>query len=490
MVHFKRLISLSTLRRTTVLLGALYSQAFASGFQLANEYSTTEVSLAGAGGAAYAQDATTNFSNPAGLVNLKNPEFVLGATVISTGADFSGSACGGIEGGFATSPFGTIPINACQLTRTSENGGTNNVVPEFHYAMPFNDRWYGGISLTAPFGLATYYDSDTPLRYQATNSKIQTININPNIAFKFSEQFSVGAGIDAQQMSATLNSHSNLMPNSTVLAQGKSPIVGPVTVTQHYSDSAIRNNADDWGWGWDIGGLYQFSPGSRVGLSYRSAVQYDLTGTSKYTGGVGTRTTTTILGPSSITQPYPTFKTDTSAKVKVPATTTLSLYQELTAQWALMSSLYYTQWNSVQNLTLKNVAFINTASSQLIQPNQAVDVTYPENFRNTWRYALGSEYKFNNELTFRIGGAFDQSPVNSTDRTIRLPDSNRWEGALGAGYRINQYLKLDAGYMHIWFQDAPINQPSNPSVPHLSAAVGSVDASANLYSLQATVDIV
>ena len=70
MVHFKRLISLPTLRRTTLLLGALYGQAFASGFQLASEYSTTEVSLAGAGGAAYAEDATTNFSNPAGLVSM------------------------------------------------------------------------------------------------------------------------------------------------------------------------------------------------------------------------------------------------------------------------------------------------------------------------------------------------------------------------------------------------------------------------------------
>ena len=63
MIHLNRFISLPTLRRTTLLLSALYGQAFASGFQLANEYSTTEVSLAGAGGAAYAEDATTNFSN-------------------------------------------------------------------------------------------------------------------------------------------------------------------------------------------------------------------------------------------------------------------------------------------------------------------------------------------------------------------------------------------------------------------------------------------
>ena len=475
MVRFSRTVSLPALSTTTLLLTGLFSQAYASGFQLGDLYSTTEIGLAGAGGAAYAQDATTDFSNPAGLVNLKNPEFVVAGTLISSDADFSGQACGGAVNA-------AKGLHACTPVPTSENGGTNSFVPAFHYAMPLSDRVYAGVRVTAPFGLSTYYD-DPNLVYQATDSNIQTININPNIAFKFNDQFSLGAGIDIEEMNATLNSHSNLMPNSTLVGSKFG-----LPVTQIYSDSAVRNYADDWGVGWNAGALYQFSPGSRIGLSYRSAIQHDLSGTSEYEGGTGTRY---LNGTPIATGNYPTYKTDVSADVKLPATTTLSFYQELTSQWAVMSSLYYTQWNSIQNLTLKDVAFIDTNSTLLIQPSQSRDVTYPENFKNTWRYALGTEYKVNDALTLRAGGNFDQSPVNNTDRTIRLPDSNRWTAALGAGYRISPNVKIDAAYMHIWFEDnAKIDQPGAGTPQYTSYSVGSSDVSANLYSLQATFDIV
>jgi long-chain fatty acid transport protein len=465
-------MSLPTLSKISLLLIALYSQASASGFQLGDEYSTTEVGLDGAGGAAYAEDATTNFSNPAGMVNLKNPEFVMGGTLVDGSAQFNGQACGGAS-----------KLGACNPTSASTNGGTTAFVPEFSYAMPLSDRLYAGVTISAPFGLSTNYGDNTTLRYQATDSKIETIDINPGIAFKFNDQFSVGAGFSAQQMNATLNNDFNVAPDLTVVRP-----FGP-TITRQYTDSQIKNNADDWGWGWNVGALYQFNPGSRIGLAYRSAVQHDIQGDSKFSDGSGNQVAS--IGPFVLPFPftqtgsYPTLKTDTSADIKLPATTTASFYQEINPQWAVMTSLYYTQWNSIQNITLQNVALIDTSDPALIPQLQGRDVTYPENFRNTWRYALGSEYKATNALTLRIGGSYDESPVNNTDRTVRLPDTNRWEGSLGAGYRVNQYVKLDAAYLHVWFQNADINQ-TGPA----SSSIGSVDAAANLYSVQATIDIV
>ena len=491
MVRFTRVVSLPNLSKISLLLIALYGQASASAFQLSDLFSTTEISLAGAGGAAYAEDATTNFSNPAGLVNLKNPEFVAGGTIVQTSGDFSGVACGGVNGAVTSQG---IAISACNPTPANANGGTTSFVPEFSYGMPITDRIYAGISFTAPFGLSTNYGDDSTLRYQATKSTIQTIDINPGIAFKFNDQFSVGGGISAQQMSADLNSDFNFMPNTTLVHSTTTPF-GPALTTRQYTDSVVKNSADDWGWGWNLGALYQFSPGSRVGLSYRSAVQHDLQGTSKYSGGSGRQDTTlggTPVAPP-IADPYPTFKTDTSADIKLPATTTASFFQEINPQWAMLASVYYTQWSSIQNLTLKNVAFVDTtaqSNTTPILPPQGRDVTYPENFKNTWRYSLGTEYNLTDAWTLRAGGSYDQSPVNNTDRTVRLPDTNRWIGAVGAGYKINQYVKLDAAYMHIWFQDASINQPGEGVPQYLSSSVGTVNVDANLYSLQAVVDIV
>lgn len=475
MAHFSRVFSLPTLSKVSLLLVALYGQAAASAFQLNDLYSTSQLSLAGAGGAAYAEDATTNFSNPAGMVNLKNPEFVAGGTIVGSSIAFKGQACGGYNG---LNSLGQ-PITGCNLSSASANGGTTAFVPEFSYAMPITDRIYAGITMSAPFGLSTDYGDNTALRYQATESTIQTLDINPGIAFKFNEQFSLGGGISAQQMSANLNSKFNLFPDQTVV-QTFAP--GVVATEQYSPDSSIKNNDSDWGWGWNLGALYQFSPGSRVGLSYRSAVQHDLQGNSKLSSSTGTL----ITPGGTITGAYPALKTNSSAEIKLPATTTASFYQELDPQWALLGSIYYTQWSSVQNLTLKNVAFIDTGSTDFPPPNQSINVTYPENFKNTWRYSLGTEYKATDAVTFRVGGSYNQSPVNNTDRTVRLPDSNTWQGAFGAGYKINQYVKLDAAYMHVWFEDnTKVNQ-----VGAASSSIGSVNASVNLYSLEATVDIV
>jgi len=51
-----------------------------------------------------------------------------------------------------------------------------------------------GLALSAPFGLKTQYESDWVGRYQAIKSDIETININPNVAYRISDWLSVGAG--------------------------------------------------------------------------------------------------------------------------------------------------------------------------------------------------------------------------------------------------------------------------------------------------------
>ncbi len=476
MTHPLSRFSKSALSRTTLVLAALFAtQAYAGGYQLF-EYNSTDVGLSAAGGAAYAEDASTNFSNPAGLVNVKNPEFVVAGSLVSGKSTFSGQACGGDTRAPSDSPPG---LNACDLTDAHDNSGTTNMVPAFHYAMPINDRFFAGLSVTSPFGLSTDYSNDTALRYQATLSQIQTIDINPGIAFKFNDHLSLGAGVSAQSFDGTLSNNFNLAPpgSSSVL-----PSLG-------YTDSYLKSEASDWGFGWNLGGLYQFTPGSRFGISYRSQVKHDADGTSRFRDGQGVYTTP--LGVT--TGSYQDLDTHDSVDITLPATTTISFYQELSSHWAMMASAYYTQWNSIQNLTLKDVSFLTGGGTRFgappfdIIPSQgAAQVIIPQNFSNTWRYSLGSEYKLTDAIILRAGGSRDQSPVNNTDRTLRLPDSDRWTGSLGAGYRMSPAIKFDLGYMHIWFPGSA----SIDDINKFSKSIGEVDASANVYSLEATFDIV
>lgn len=414
-------------------LGLFYTHASASGFQL-YEYNATDIGLASAGGAAYAMDASTGFTNPAGLVRIDNPEFVVSGVGIDGTGDFDGTACGGV---------------ACTPVPTSDDGGGWSLVPAFHAAMPVGDRVAVGLSVTAPFGLKTDYGTDTAARYSATLSEIQTVDINPNIAFKVTDKFSVGAGVSAQYFDADLNA--NLTPG-----------VG-------YPDSQVYNQASDWGYGWNAGMLYQFTPGTRVGVAYRSQVEHDAEGTSKIENGV-----------------FINGRSDVSTDITLPPTTILSAYHEFTPNWSLMGSAWYTQWDKIQDVTLKNT-MRPTGTLLGPYPNTGPGtVTLPQGFDSTWRLALGSEYKLNDAWILRAGAQHDSTPTNDADRTLRLPESDRWAGSVGAGYRVNKNIKLDAGYEHIWFEDdATINQDGR-----VAQSYGEVDSSANLFALEATIDIV
>ena len=70
----------------------------------------------------------------------------------------------------------------------------------------YNSGLSVGLGLNAPFGLATEYDRDWVGRYHAVESDVKTLNINPSIAYKVDDHLSVGAGVSAQYIDATLSS--------------------------------------------------------------------------------------------------------------------------------------------------------------------------------------------------------------------------------------------------------------------------------------------
>jgi long-chain fatty acid transport protein len=310
-------------------------------------------------------------------------------------------------------------------------------------------------------GLATDYGTNTNARYTATKSEIMTADINPNIAFKVNDKFSLGAGFNAQYMDATLNQ--NL---------GVPSVLTPFAVNGD-ADSNVINEADDWGYGWNAGMLYQFTPGSRVGLSYRSKIDYTLEGDSKIKGG------------SYQNQKSNNLKAD----VTLPPITTLSIFNEVNQQWALMGSIYYTQWSKIKNLTLNN-AIIPDSTAGFNPITGTIATTsgttiLPQNFDNTWRVALGGQFKLNEKWMFRAGAYHDQTPTNDTDRSIRLGEEDRLAIAIGATYHANQYFEAVAGYTHTWAYD-------DAKTSNVSAGVidGKVNGNANIFGLQANINIV
>ncbi len=187
------------IRLWTILLAAatvgMPLAAQAGGFQL-NEQSAASMARANAGAASANTDASAVFYNPALLTELKSMQFIVGATNYKIRGEFSK---------FSATDAAGQPLSG----GNGGNFGDHNrlgagVAPAISFAAPINDRITFGVALEVPFGLTTTYDGNSVLRYQAQYTSISVNNINPTFAYKVSDNFSVGFGLDIAKANAKL----------------------------------------------------------------------------------------------------------------------------------------------------------------------------------------------------------------------------------------------------------------------------------------------
>lgn len=379
--------------------------AHAAGFALI-EQSASGLGNAYAGAAAVAEDASTIFFNPAGMTRLPDSQVVVAGHLIKLKAEFSGTvspAVGGGQGGDA---------------------GDVSFVPNAYFAYRVSPDLHLGLGVNAPFGLKTEYDADWIGRFQAIKSDLKTINVNPSIAYKVSEQFSVGAGVSLQYLETELT-------NSA----------GPAGV------AAV--DGDDYGWGFNVGALWQVSPATRVGLAYRSQIDYDLEGSVSFSA-------------------MPALNGDVTAETTMPDSASLSLFHKLSPTWDLLADISWTGWSDFDELA------IYRTSGALLSFT-------PENWDDTLRYSVGATWHASDRLSLRGGVAYDEAPVSDTYRTPRIPDGSRTWVALGGQYRLGKASAIDFGYAHLFVNDPGLNSTGSGTT-----LTGEYDSAVDILSAQYT----
>ena len=354
--------SLRFLSLTALLLAG---QAYGAGFQLV-ETSVTGMGRATAGGSIAGDDLSAVHFNPADMMLLEGRKIQSGLSFVSVTGEIDASGSRQIFPG----PDG--PVIAPTPGGTIDNGGTDAFVPNLYYVMDIDERTKFGLGLTAPFGLRTDYGINWVGRYHALESELTTVDINPAIAYRLNEHFSVGAGVSAQYVDATL---------SQAIFTG-----GP-------NDGFAVVTADDWGFGFNLGFLYEVDANTRFGLSYRSKVRQTATG----------ELATRLPGLGDLP------KVGAEATVDLPETLGIEFYKRLDDQWALMAGARWTRWSRFDELRIKFA-------------DGRPDAVTEENWENSWALSVGVSYDYSPELTLRAGYMHDQTPIpNAEFRTPRIP---------------------------------------------------------------------
>ena len=379
---------------TTVALTLGAGSALAAGFQI-NESSASGLGTAFAVGAAVAEDATTMWSNVAGMSRIRERQLVGAIHLIKPSIKFRND--------------NSVAATGQPLGGDGGDAGGVNVVPNLYFVAPLGPEWSVGLGLNSPFGLVTEYSDDWTGRFQAIKSSIKTINVNPGVAWKPMPRVGVGIGLNYQRIDAEF---SNKVPPAAISGLDATAVV----------------EGTDNAWGWNAGVLWELDDKTRAGAHYRSSIDYHITGTVQFSNPAVAATQNTGI----------------SSDVKLPAILNLSYFATLNDRWDVLADAQWTQWSTIQTL-------------RFVRANGTTLQSTPENFKDTWKFALGVHYRYNSAWTLRSGVAFDQSPVPTADRTPRLPDADRTWLALGAQYRISSNLTFDAGAAYVLVKKGAID---------------------------------
>lgn len=281
-----------------LLLGAIASGlARAGGFALQNQ-NGAGTGNAFAGASAAAEDASTIYFNPAGMLLLPRGHSISAAvTLLNRTVEFS-------DRGTANVP--TFPLGG-----DGGDGGSLAIVPAIYWAYSPDSQWAVGIGLSPTFGNVTEFDKDFIGRFSGYFAEIRQINLNPSVAYRVDDRISIGFGL-------------NFARNETEFRQ--------MAVVGAGAQRDAHLKGDDTAIGWNVGVMMQMTPATRFGLAYRSSMEFDLSGRQRIVG---------------------LLNTGIGAELETPDNASLALHHQLSPRWELLGDVTWTGWSKIQDIKVE-----------------------------------------------------------------------------------------------------------------------------------------
>ena len=409
---------MSKFQKTTLATALLLvtAQSSAAGFQV-SEHSASGLGRAFAGEAAVADNASVLARNPAAMSRFKQAELSFAGSFVAPNVDITGTQ---------DAPIGGL-LSRDESVLDAEDIAPNAFIPATYFIQPINDKMAVGIAMFSGYGVTTQYDDDYVAGSLAGNTELVTLNINPNVSFKATEQLSFGLGVNVVYGSATLErNYGDLIPAIASATPGITP--GQIAGSANPSAKLFKLEGDDWALGWNAGILFEPNEDHRFGLAYRSQVDLEFTGEfTKYApdGSVGVNTSNASLA------------------LPLAATAEFSGYHKLTNAFAVSYGVVWTQWSSFTEL-------------KAVSSDCATGVCFlkEEEFEDNYRYSIGAEYTID-QIVLRAGFAYDQA---AGETTLNIPETDRRWYTAGLTYNVNNDLSFDFGAAYIASDDVEFTE--------------------------------
>lgn len=385
----------------TIVLVFSSSQSFAAGMIL-YEINSPLTGTASAGWAALANDASTAFTNPAGMTRLDRSQLLVGAQPL-----------------IITSKFNPSPSTTFGGT---DGGNAGGVIPSLggYFVHSVSDRFKLGFSLLSYFGLGIDYGDNWVGRYWVEKSDFLTLAMSPSAAYKVNDWLSIGVMLKV--LYSKLNTQSAIR---NFFAE---------------ADGQLKYEDDDFGFGGGFGLLIEPRKGTRFGVTYYLPVEVsfnevpELKGVGPILGGLLSR-----LGMNG---------RSVGMDFTIPQWIMVSGYQQITEKLAIMGNFGWQDWSQFGNVDI----------SLSVNPETTRSFNNNLGFKDTWHAAIGAQYRVSEPWLLSAGFAYDSSPSDASNRSPDLPFDRNFRYAAGVQYDWSKNLTLGLAYEFIDLGSASINK--------------------------------
>ncbi len=392
-----------------VMLFAWLQAAQAGGFMIGEM--ATRSSGMGSAFTAVADDASAAWHNPAGVAFTDGTQLMLGSDALI------------IYGSKFTSNTSTKGVGGAPITNNTKAKDKTFFVPHAYYTYMSEASGLGAsISVNAPFGLETNWPTTSPFSTKNTFSRIQMVMVNPSVAFKFNNNFSMAVGGDYAYVS-------NVDLNNTL--------------------QDLNGNGD--GWGGNASLLYKTDAFS-FGVTYRSRVAIQIDGVA--------RAKSTLLALGGTTSAGAT-------KLTLPDQVNVGLAFKANDAWLLSVDVDWVNWTTYKNVDITYASAAYRAAVSTLQGLVLADVTgathLPQNWKATTAIRAGAEWTYSPTMRARLGYVFDPTPIKDVDFSPSVPGNDRHIFSLGYSYDLNTSATMDLAYAYVYFMKR--DQTASPATP-------------------------
>jgi long-chain fatty acid transport protein len=378
-----------------------------------SEQSDDAVASGGAGMGARAADAATVYFNPAGMTELHRDMAESSLRYFALVVHFRPNAPlvqGGGSGGDA---------------------GDKLPLATYFISHPLPGDWAIGTSLTQPFGSGLIYDNGWAGRYYATKNVLKVYDFSVSAAHKLNDWLSIGGGPDIDYATVDYGAAIN-------------------NVLDRLPDGRINIGINDVALGYNVGLLAKMGNATRIGVTYRSRVQMDLSGKADFENVGRTLRSFGVSG------------TQVRSKLPLADSAIISIFRALSSDTAMVADAGWMNWSLVK-------------VSRFVFDGGYVSTT-PRNWVDTYHAGIALQHAFSDELRGSFGVSYDSSPIRTQDRLPDLPLDRQIRIGAGIGYALNSRLTIESSYEYVDLGSDTIHvtAPANPLELPISGHYGAV----------------